>query len=69
MLACLPGSLATILPSSKSQPFLKFHNPRTFEDMAEPVPNFRAQNIKAGDVPKFFDAVLTRRADGSVEQV
>ena len=51
------------------QPFLKFHNPRTFEDMAAAVPNFRAMTLKAGDVPKFFDGVLSRRADDSIEQV
>jgi hypothetical protein len=24
------------------QPYLKYHNPRTFEDLSKPVPNFRS---------------------------
>ena len=52
-----------------SQPYLKFHNPKTFEDLEAPVPNFRALNLKAGEVPKFFDSVLARRADESIEEV
>ena len=52
-----------------TQPHLKFHNPRTFEDLNKPVPNFRALTLKAGEVPKFFDTVLTRRADEAVDEV
>lgn len=51
------------------QPLLKNHNPRTFEDLSAAVPNFRTMNIKAGDVPKFFDAVLSARADEAVTAV
>lgn len=52
-----------------AQPYLKYHNPRTFEDLSAPVPNFRSLALKAGDVPKFFDSVLVRRADDAVTQV
>lgn len=51
------------------QPYLKFHNPRTFEDMNKPVPNFRTMNLKAGEVPRFFDNVLAGRASDAVSQV
>jgi hypothetical protein len=51
------------------QPLLKHHNPRSFEDLSAPVPNFRTMNLKAGDVPKFFDAVLQGRADDAVDAV
>jgi hypothetical protein len=30
------------------QPYLKFHNPRTFEDMDKPIPNFKKFGLKAG---------------------
>jgi hypothetical protein len=30
------------------QPYLKFHNPRTFEDMDKPIPNFKKFDLKAG---------------------
>lgn len=53
---------------SKHEPLLKFHNPRTFEDMEKPVGNFRAMALKAGDVPKFFDTVLQRRSDEAIEK-
>ena len=33
------------------------------------MPNFRALSLKAGEVPKFFDSVLARRADESIEEV
>ncbi|KAG1681525.1 hypothetical protein FOA52_014031 [Chlamydomonas sp. UWO 241] len=62
------AELMTLLESykaagdAKHEPYLKFHNPRTFEDMAKPVPNFRAMGLKAGEVPKFFDLVLSGRA-------
>lgn len=56
------------LGDSKNEPYLKHHNPRTFEDLSAPVPNFRALSLKAGDVPKFFDNVLMRRAEDSVEK-
>jgi hypothetical protein len=51
------------------QPLLKFHNPRTFEDLNNPVPNFRAQNLKPGEVGKFFDNVLQKRAGDAVDTV
>lgn len=51
------------------QPYLKYHNPRTFEDLAAPVPNFRTLGLKAGEVPKFFDGVLSGRAQDSVAAV
>jgi hypothetical protein len=40
------------------QPYLHFHNPRTFEDLDKPIPNFKKFGLKAGEVPKFFDNVL-----------
>jgi hypothetical protein len=46
------------------QPYLKFHNPRTFEDLDKPIPNFKKFGLKAGEVPKFFDGVLIKRAGG-----
>lgn len=52
--------------ATPTQPYLKFHNPKTFEDMAKPVPNFRAAGLKAGEVPRFFDNVLQGRAAESV---
>jgi len=55
--------------SSILQAYLKYHNPRTFEDLSAPVPNFRAMNLKAGEVPKFFDGVLSSRADKTIDQV
>jgi hypothetical protein len=30
------------------QPYLKFHNPRTFEDMDKPIPNFKKFGLKSG---------------------
>lgn len=48
------------------QPYLKHHNPRTFEDLAKPVPNFKKFGLKAGEVPKFFDNVLAARAADAV---
>lgn len=45
------------------QPYLKHHNPRTFEDLEAPIPNFKKFGLKAGEVPKFFDSVLVKRAD------
>lgn len=30
------------------QAYLKFHNPRTFEDMDKPIPNFKKFGLKAG---------------------
>ena len=42
------------LGDAKNEPYLKFHNPRTFEDMTKAVPNFRSMNLKAGEVPRFF---------------
>jgi hypothetical protein len=35
--------------------------------MAKPVPNFRAMGLKAGEVPKFFDLVLSGRAADAAE--
>jgi hypothetical protein len=32
----------------EGQPYLKFHNPRTFEDMEKPIPNFKCFGLKAG---------------------
>lgn len=52
---------------SHNEPYLKFHNPRSFEDLSKEVPNFRALNLKAGEIPKFFDTVLSARADEAVE--
>jgi hypothetical protein len=51
------------------QPLLKFHNPRTFEDLTAPVPNFRAMNLKPGEVGKFFDSVLSKRSGEAVDTV
>jgi hypothetical protein len=50
----------------EGQPYLKFHNPRTFEDMNKPIPNFKKFELKAGEVPKFFDNVLSKRASEAV---
>ena len=47
------------------EPLLKYHNPRTFEDLDKPVPNFKKFGLKAGEVPKFFDTVLAKRAGSS----
>ncbi|KXZ54748.1 hypothetical protein GPECTOR_4g818 [Gonium pectorale] len=55
------------LGDSKNEPLLKFHNPRTFEDMNAPVPNFRAQNLKPGEVGKFFDNVMQKRAGEAID--
>ncbi|PNW81045.1 hypothetical protein CHLRE_07g340350v5 [Chlamydomonas reinhardtii] len=55
------------LGDSKGEPLLKFHNPRSFEDLTAPVPNFRAQNLKPGEVGKFFDTVLAKRAGEAQE--
>ncbi|EFJ47258.1 mitochondrial F1F0 ATP synthase associated protein [Volvox carteri f. nagariensis] len=55
------------LGDSKGEPLLKFHNPRTYEDLTAPVPNFRAQNLKPGEVGKFFDNVLQKRAGDAVD--
>jgi hypothetical protein len=52
---------------SQDEPYLKYHNPRTFEDLSKPVPNFRAFGLKAGEVPKFFDGVLSARAAEAVK--
>jgi hypothetical protein len=30
------------------QPYLKYHNPRTFEDMDKPIPNFKKFGLKSG---------------------
>ena len=49
------------------EPYLKQHNPRAFEDLAKPVPNFRLFGLKAGEVPKFFDGVLSARAAEAVK--
>ncbi|KAG2491937.1 hypothetical protein HYH03_009670 [Edaphochlamys debaryana] len=56
------------LGDSKSEPLLKFHNPRTFEDLNAPVPNFRSLNLKPGEVGRFFDNVLSKRASEAVDQ-
>ncbi|KAF8072650.1 hypothetical protein HT031_000310 [Scenedesmus sp. PABB004] len=50
----------------EGQPYLKFHNPRTFEDLDKPIPNFKKFGLKAGEVPKFFDSVLSKRASEAV---
>jgi hypothetical protein len=52
------------LPPSPRQPYLANHNPRTFEDLDKPIPNFKKFGLKAGEVPKFFDNVLQVRAGG-----
>ena len=72
--ACTPAIALRSLTTARrcsiaAQPYLKYHNPRTFEDLSAPVPNFRSLALKAGDVPKFFDSVLVRRADDAVTQV
>lgn len=51
----------------KDEPYLKFHNPRTFEDFDKAIPNFRKFGLKSGEVPKFFDTVLMKRASESVD--
>jgi len=53
---------------AKNEPYLKPHNLRTYEDFTKPVPNFRAMNLKAGEVPRFFDGVLSSRASDAVAQ-
>lgn len=50
----------------EGQPYLKYHNPRTFEDMDKPIPNFKKFGLKSGEVPKFFDNVLSKRANEAV---
>jgi hypothetical protein len=52
---------------AQDEPYLKYHNPRTFEDLSKPVPNFRTMGLKAGEVPKFFDGVLSARAAEAVK--
>jgi hypothetical protein len=52
---------------AEDEPYLKYHNPRTFEDLSKPVPNFRTFGLKAGEVPKFFDGVLSARAAEAVK--
>lgn len=52
---------------SSVEPYLHFHNPRTFEDMDKAIPNFKKFGLKAGEVPKFFDNVLQKRASEAVE--
>lgn len=42
----IPGVLCTACHCL--QPYLKFHNPRTFEDMDKPIPNFKKFGLKAG---------------------
>lgn len=54
------------LGDSKDEPYLKYHNPKSFEDLSKPVPNFRALSLKAGELPKFFDSVLAARADDAL---
>lgn len=44
------------------EPYLKHHDPRTFEDLDKPIPDFRKFGLKAGEVPRFFDSVLSARA-------
>eukprot|EP00877_Chromochloris_zofingiensis_P014847 jgi/Chrzof1/9616/Cz04g09240.t1 len=46
---------------TEKEPYLQHHNPRTFEDLTKPVPNFKKFNLKPGQVPKFFDGVLQKR--------
>eukprot|EP00775_Hariotina_reticulata_P010525 gene10525-10685_t len=50
----------------EGQPYLKFHNLRTFENLDKPIPNFKKFGLKAGEVPKFFDNVLSKRAGEAV---
>lgn len=47
---CINSFLAcpAVPPTLYLQPYLKFHNPRTFEDMNKPVPNFKKFGLKAG---------------------
>jgi hypothetical protein len=54
------------LGDAADEPYLKYHNPRTFEDLSKPVPNFRTLGLKAGEVPAFFDGVLSARAAEAV---
>lgn len=58
-----------ILLLPRVQPYLKSHNLRTYEDFNKPVPNFRAMTLKAGEVPRFFDGVLSGRVSDAVAQV
>lgn len=37
--------------------------------MSKAVPNFRALALRSGELPKFFDGVLSRRAEEAVEKV
>lgn len=48
------------------EPYLAPHNPRAYEDLDAPIPNFKKFNLKAGEVPKFFDGVLQARAGAAV---
>ncbi|KIZ00175.1 F1F0 ATP synthase associated 60.6kDa protein, partial [Monoraphidium neglectum] len=48
------------------EPYIQNHNPRTFEDLSKPIPNFKKFGLKAGEVPKFFDGVLQARAADAV---
>lgn len=57
----LPALCAQWLCVCCLQPYLQHHNPRTFEDLTKPVPNFKKFNLKPGQVPKFFDGVLQKR--------
>lgn len=57
------------LPLVDAQPYLKPHNLRTYEDFNKPVPNYRSMALKAGEVPRFFDTVLSSRANDAVAQV
>ncbi|MEW5298996.1 MAG: hypothetical protein WDW36_002057 [Sanguina aurantia] len=56
------------LGDAKNEPYLKFHNPKSFEDMGKAVPNFRSLALRSGELPKFFDGVLSRRAEEAVEK-
>lgn len=53
---------------SHNEPLLKFHNPKSFEDFSKPIPNFKKFGLKAGEVPRFFDNVLQKRAGESVDK-
>lgn len=66
---CCPRPSAPRCVRPFAQPLLKNHNPRTFEDLTAPVPNFRAMALKPGEVGKFFDNVLAKRADDAVQTV
>lgn len=46
--ACRALTENASLPVCRLQPYLKFHNPRTFEDMDKPIPNFKKFDLKAG---------------------